>query len=88
MRNRYLIQLKNELFMQGLFFSEIRDILVDTAMYFDDTQTEESAQNSILKNLGTPKEFARSIKQSNPSQSVDRIRFFRRILFFLIPLIF
>jgi len=87
-RNRYLIQLKNELFMQGLFFSEIRDILVDTAMYFDDTQTEESAQNSILKNLGTPKEFARSIKQSNPSQSVDRIRFFRRILFFLIPLIF
>ena len=50
MRNRYLIQLKNELFMQGFFFSEIRDILVDTAMYFDDTQKEESAQNSILKN--------------------------------------
>ncbi len=88
MRNRYLIQLKNELFMQGLFFSEIRDILVDTAMYFDDTQTEESAQNSILKNWGTPKEFARSIRQSNPSQSVNRIRFFRRFLFFLIPLTF
>lgn len=88
MRNRYLIQLKNELFMQGFFFSEIRDILADTAMYFEDTQTEETVQNSILKNLGTPKEFAGSIRQSSPSQSAGKIRLCRVILLFLIPLIF
>ena len=88
MRKRYLIQLKNELFMQGFVFSEIHDILVDTAMYFDDSQTEEDVQKSILKNLGTPKEFARSIKQSDTSQPAGKMRVFRIILAFIAPLAF
>lgn len=82
MKKSYLIHLKNRLWMHGISFHEIRDILADIAVYFDDVQAEESVQKSVLDTLGIPKEFVNNI------QPVRIVRFIRMILVLMILVTF
>lgn len=82
MKKSYLIHLKNRLWMHGISFHEIRDILADIAVYFDDVQAEDSVQKSVLDNLGIPKEFVNNI------QPVRIVRFLRMILVLMILVTF
>ena len=88
MKEKYLISLKNELMMQGLSYAEIHEILTDASAYFDNVEKENSAPKAVLEQLGTPKEFAKCIQQSDTLHTAKNSYFCRRMMFLMIPITF
>lgn len=62
MTNKYLTQLKNHLLWSGLSDDEIYDILSDAVSYIKTAKDNCKSEKEIISDLGTPKEFASSVK--------------------------
>lgn len=61
----YLIQLKNCLLWSNLSDAEIFDILLDMKNYFASAKEHKKSEKEIISDLGSPKEFARTIVQTD-----------------------
>ena len=59
--NLYLIQLKNRLLWSNLADDEICDILLDIDAYIETERLHHKTRKQIISDIGTPKQFARSL---------------------------